>query len=49
MLSTLRGAKERGYQAVLLEGGIAGYDDRYTQFTLEISPRVSLEALRTEP
>lgn len=46
VLSTLRGAKERGYQAVLLEGGIAGYDDRYTQFTLEISPRLSLEALR---
>jgi len=45
VLSTLRGAKERGYQAALLEGGIAGYDDRYAQFTLEISPRVSLEAL----
>jgi len=38
VLSTLR-------QAALLEGGIAGYDDRYAQFTLEISPRVSLEAL----
>ena len=46
VLSTLRGATERGYQAALLEGGVAGYDDRYTQFTLEISPRVSLEALR---
>ena len=48
VLSTLRGAKERGYQAVLLEGGIAGYDDRYTQFTLEISARVSLEALQAQ-
>ena len=49
VLSTLRGAAERGYEAAVLEGGIAGFDDRYTQFTLEISPRVSLEALRTEP
>ena len=48
VLSTLRGAKERGYQAVLLEGGIAGYDDRYTQFTLEISARVSLVALQAQ-
>lgn len=47
VLSTLRGAQERGYEAVLLEGGIASLDDRYTQFTLEISPRLSLDALRT--
>ena len=46
VLSTLRGAAERGYQAALLEGGIAGFDDRYTQFVLEISSRVSLDALR---
>ncbi len=49
VLSTLRGAAERGYEAILLEGGIASFDDRYTQFTLEISPRLSIEALRTEP
>ncbi len=49
VLSTLRGAAERGYEAAVLERGIASFDDRYTQFTLEISPRVSLEALRTEP
>ncbi|MFO7663187.1 MAG: isochorismatase family cysteine hydrolase [Chloroflexota bacterium] len=45
VLSTLRGAEERGYQAVLLEGGIAGMDDRYTQFTMEISNRISTEGL----
>ena len=49
VLSTVRGAVERGYEAALLEGGIAGFDDRYTQFVLEISPSVSLDALRTEP
>jgi len=48
VLSTLRGAAERGYQAMLLEGAIASFDNRYTQFTLEISPRVSVEALRAE-
>ena len=42
----LRGAQERGYDAVLLEGGIASLDDRYTQFVLEISPRLSLDALK---
>ena len=46
VLSTLRGAAERGYRAALLEGGIAGFDDRYTQFVLEISPRVAGDALR---
>jgi len=46
VLSTLRGAAERGYEAVLLDGGIATFDDRYTQFVLEISPRAALEALR---
>lgn len=46
VLSTLRGAAERGYEAVLLEGGIAGFDDRYTQFVYDISAVVSLEDLR---
>lgn len=46
VLSTLRGAAERGYEAVLLAGGIASFDDRHSHFTLEISPCVSLEALR---
>lgn len=47
VLSTLRGAMERNYRAVLLEGGIAGMDDRYTQFALEISHRTTLESLQT--
>lgn len=46
VLSTLRGAAERGYDAALLAGGIAGFDDRYTQFVLDISPVVTLERLR---
>lgn len=48
VLSTLRGAMERNYRAVLLEGGIAGMDDRYTQFTLEISTRITTDALQVE-
>jgi nicotinamidase-related amidase len=48
VLSTLRGAMERKYRAALLEGGIAGMDDRYTQFTLEISNRITKEALQAE-
>lgn len=47
VLSTLRGAAERGYEGVLLEGGIASLDNRYTQFTLEISPHITVEALQT--
>ncbi|WP_374688903.1 cysteine hydrolase family protein [Promineifilum sp.] len=46
VLSTVRGAAERGYRAALLDEAIAGLDDRFTQFTLDISPRVTLEALR---
>ncbi len=46
VLSTQRGAAERGYDAAVLEGGIAGPDDRYTRFVLEITPRVSLDTLR---
>lgn len=46
VLSTLRGAMERNYAAALLEGALAGMDDRYTQFTLEISNRISLDALQ---
>ena len=48
VLSTQRGAAERGYEALLLDGGIAGFDDRYTQFTLDISPVITLDALRIE-
>lgn len=48
VLSTLRAAAERGYEARLLDGGIAGFDDRYTQFTLEISPTITLDTLRVE-
>ncbi|HSM24538.1 MAG TPA: isochorismatase family cysteine hydrolase [Anaerolineaceae bacterium] len=45
VLSTLRAAMERGFDAVILEDAIASLDDRYTQFTLEISARIKLEQL----
>jgi len=46
VLSTLRGAEERGFQAAILDGAIASLEDRFTQLTLEISPTVSLESLK---
>jgi nicotinamidase-related amidase len=46
VLSTLRGATERGYRAAILDEAIASLDDRFTRFTLDISPLVTLEALR---
>lgn len=45
VLSTLRGAAERGFDAVILEDSIASLEDRNTQFTLEISPKIRLEQL----
>ena len=41
VLCTLRGAVERGFDALILEGAIASFENRYTQFTLEISPSIS--------
>lgn len=45
VLSTLRAAMERGFEAAILEGSIASLDDHRTQFTLEISPKIRLEQL----
>ena len=46
VLSTLRAAIERGFEAAILEDAIASLDDRHTDFTLEISPRVKLEQMK---
>ena len=46
VLSTLRGASERAYRGAILEKSIASLDNRYTQFTLEISPHISLDELK---
>jgi nicotinamidase-related amidase len=48
VLSTLRGALERSYHGAILEGGIASLDNRFTQFTLEISPHVSIDELEAK-
>jgi nicotinamidase-related amidase len=47
VLSTLRGAVEREFDALILEGAIASFENRYTQFTLEISPTISPGKLET--
>jgi nicotinamidase-related amidase len=46
VLSTLRAALERSFEAVLLEDAIASLEDRYTQFTLEISPKLKIDQIR---
>jgi nicotinamidase-related amidase len=46
VLSTLRAAMERGFDATILDGSIASLDDRFTQFTLEISPKIGLDELK---
>ena len=48
VLSTLRGALERSYRGAVLEGGIASLDNRFTRFTLEISPHLSLDELQAK-
>lgn len=45
VLSTLRGALERSYRGAILEGCIASLEERYTRFTLDISPHISLVEL----
>jgi nicotinamidase-related amidase len=45
VLSTLRGANERGYKGVILRDGIASLDDKYTNFVLNISKNFSLDEL----
>lgn len=46
VLSTLRGALERGYNGAILEQGIASLDKNGTTYVLEISPHISLSALK---
>jgi nicotinamidase-related amidase len=48
VLSTLRGALERSYHGAALEGAIASLDNRFTQFTLEISPHLSIDELQAK-
>jgi nicotinamidase-related amidase len=46
VLSTLRAALERGFEANILDGSIASLEDLHTHFTLEISPTILLEKLK---
>ncbi|MBI5962190.1 MAG: cysteine hydrolase [Chloroflexi bacterium] len=43
VLSTLRGAYERGYKGMVLRDAIASLDDRNTDFVLNISKNLSLD------
>jgi nicotinamidase-related amidase len=43
VLSTLRGAHERGYKGIILREAIASLDDRFTSFVLSISKNFSLD------
>ena len=45
VLSTLRAAVERGFDAFILDGSIASLDDRLAQFALEISLKIGLAEL----
>jgi len=45
VLSTYRGAQERGFQALILEAGIASLDNRNNKFVLKMTNGISLEAL----
>lgn len=46
VLSSVRGAIERGYDATIIEGAIASLNNQYTQFTLEITSHLSLAELK---
>jgi len=46
VLSTLRGAFERGYRGALLDGAIASLQDACTRFVLDISPHISLDQFK---
>lgn len=48
VLSTLRGALERGFRGEILEQSIASLDNRYTQITLEISPHITLDEVKAK-
>jgi len=45
VLSTFRGANERGYKGIVLRDGIASLDNKYTSFVLNISKNSSLDEL----
>jgi nicotinamidase-related amidase len=47
VLSTLRAAMERGFDASILEGAIASLNDHHTQFTLEISPQIKFDLIQS--
>ncbi len=46
VLSTFRGACERGYQSAILKDAIASFDNQRTQLTLDICTSISLDELR---
>jgi len=46
VLSTLRAAMEHGFEAAILEGAIASLNNHYTQFTLEISPKLKIDQIK---
>lgn len=48
VLSTLRGALERSYIGAILDGAISSLDNRFTRFTLEISPHLSMDELEAK-
>lgn len=48
VLSTLRGALERSYHGAILEGAIASLNNRFTQFTLDISPHLLIDELEAK-
>ena len=49
VLSSLRGAFERGYKGLLLREGIASLDNANTDFVLRINKNVSLEKFKKIP
>ncbi len=46
VLSTLRGAFERGYAGAILHGAIASLQDARTRFVLDISPHIGLDQFK---
>ncbi len=48
VLSTARGASERGFQSTILKDGIASLDNARTQFVYDISACISLDELREQ-
>lgn len=45
VLSTLRGALERGYRSAVLEHSMASLNNRHTQFVWDISPHITFDEL----